>query len=362
MKKTNILKSSLLCIALLYFLLLIIPLALYGISPNRRKNSANPLAESIPADNSHEEYNKIPDFLSESAFSPISSYHKENEEIIFKIYDESSNQELSVSAKEFLYAAVACEMPLSAPDEALKAQAVAAYTYYIREKNNNSGGADFTCNSDEWLTYVTKEKMKERWGDDFDTYYQRLESIIDSVYGQIIIKNNEPICATYFAISSGSTETSENVWGGNLPYLQTVASPGDAMADGYLSSMKFTAEDIENLLKKALPETVFDFSSPKSEWFQNQKTSSAGYTIFIEVCGSEIHGTKLRTALSLSSTCFDISFDEPYFTFSVRGRGHGVGLSQAGAMFMAQHGNTYTEILSHYYPETVIKNFYSNLF
>jgi len=43
------------------------------------------------------------------------------------------------------------------------------------------------------------------------------------------------------------------------------------------------------------------------------------------------------------------------FVFKVYGYGHGVGMSQRGAMTMADNGKTYTEILNHYYPGTTVK-------
>lgn len=276
-------------------------------------------------------------------------------EDVFEIYDQASDTVLSVSGKDFLPAAVICEMPVSAPAEALKAQAVATYTYYSRERAYGGlENADFACDTASWQVYVTTEKMKERWGEDFDTYYQTVKEITDSVYGELLTQDNEPICAAYFSISCGTTEASVNVWGGDLPYLQAVASPGDVLSDGYMSTATFTPDELQSLLKAALPETEFNFDSDYSAWFQNQQRSNAGYTKTIDVCGSNIKGTELRTALSLSSTCFDISFENGYFSFSVKGRGHGVGMSQAGAIFMAQKGSGYEEILSHYYPGTAL--------
>ena len=51
---------------------------------------------------------------------------------------------------------------------------------------------------------------------------------------------------------------------------------------------------------------------------------------------------------------FDVAFDDGNFTFSVRGYGHGVGMSQYGAQFMALQGSTYTDILMWYYTDCTI--------
>ena len=59
--------------------------------------------------------------------------------------------------------------------------------------------------------------------------------------------------------------------------------------------------------------------------------------------------------LGLRSTDFDITINNDTVTFTTRGYGHGVGMSQYGANGMANSGKTYVEILKHYYPNTTIK-------
>ena len=68
--------------------------------------------------------------------------------------------------------------------------------------------------------------------------------------------------------------------------------------------------------------------------------------------GLSVSGLDMRTAFSLRSADFDLVFHEDKFVFTVRGYGHGVGMSQYGANYMAQQGADYREILSWYYPGT----------
>lgn len=51
----------------------------------------------------------------------------------------------------------------------------------------------------------------------------------------------------------------------------------------------------------------------------------------------------------------DTSSASGKFVFKVYGFGHGVGMSQDGAISMAKSGSTYNEILTHYYPGVTIK-------
>ena len=65
-------------------------------------------------------------------------------------------------------------------------------------------------------------------------------------------------------------------------------------------------------------------------------------------------GNALRTILSLRSPSFTVEYKDNAFTFHVTGYGHGVGMSQYGAMFMAEQGYTYEDILKFYYTDTEI--------
>lgn len=358
----------------IYLVFTFVPLAIYKATasnnsadkPVTEQNVEAPQATKAPTPESKEnetEANKeepVVGFLEGrqifTANSNVTSTKSESEDV-FRIKDIATDEVITVTAREFLPAATVCEMSVLSPDEALKAQAVAAYTYYsVQRTANKDKEYDFTCNSDKWLIYVNAEKMQTRWGEDYDNYWNRIKTITDSVYGEMVVQNGEPILSTYFAVSNGSTEASANVWGGERTYLTSVASPGDTLSDSYLSKLSLTPEQVKEKLSQAFTDVNFDFNVSNESWFSNQNLSNAGYTKTIQVCGVEVEGTKLRTALSLSSTSFDVNFEDGHYVFTVRGRGHGVGMSQIGAMYMAQQGSNYQQILSHYYPETTVAN------
>ncbi len=94
---------------------------------------------------------------------------------VFTLYDTATGSTCQVTAEEFLPAALACEMDLSAPEEALKAQAVALYSFYSYQRAHSSGeGADFACDTANWLVYVPQSSpWKIRWGEDFASLYVR---------------------------------------------------------------------------------------------------------------------------------------------------------------------------------------------
>lgn len=266
------------------------------------------------------------------------------EDDIFRILDISTGEILTVSARDFLPGAVATEMTLSMHEEALKAQAVACYTQYAWQRAQNKGkNYDFTCSTAAWQVYVTPQDMQARWGEDYGRCMEILNRVADAVYGCCLTQNEEPICATYFAISSGHTENSADVWGGALPYLSAVASPGDVYAPGYRSTVSFTPQELAETLNIALPEDP-------ANMVQVLSRSPSGGVTSVAVGEETFTGGQLRTALGLRSACFFPTYAEGQWIFTVNGWGHGVGMSQAGADYMAGCGSTFEEILAWYYP------------
>ena len=148
---------------------------------------------------------------SKQSFSSLpggTSHIASGEEDSFRILDQATGTILTVPDREFLTGGLICEMSLSCEEEALKAQVVACYTYYgrLREQRRISGGeeADFSCNTEEFLTYTTQAQRRARWGDSFDTYEEKASAIVDAVYGQeLVTPSGEKVCACFFAISSG---------------------------------------------------------------------------------------------------------------------------------------------------------------
>ena len=83
--------------------------------------------------------------------------------------------------------------------------------------------------------------------------------------------------------------------------------------------------------------------------------TSSGYVDSLPVCGQTVQGTALRKALGLRSACFTVVCQSGTFSFTTRGYGHGVGMSQWGAKALAEQGADYRTILAHYYPGTELR-------
>lgn len=265
-------------------------------------------------------------------------------EPVFRVYDTAVETVYTVRDLDFLCGALPCEMAISAPDEALKAQIIAIHTLYNRKRQENAErDYDFACNSAEKSIYTTDAGLT-------DEEQNRVRALCLSVLDKEIYYEDEPINACYFAISSGCTQPFENVWPEkSYPYLTKVACPSDLLAQGYQSTATFTEDE----MRTAFPKISFD--DAPGTWFSDIQYFDTGYVEKLTVCGAEMTGTAVREALGLRSASFTVAYENGAFTFTTLGYGHGVGMSQAAAITLAEGGMTVDEILARFYPGTDIK-------
>lgn len=249
---------------------------------------------------------------------------------------------------EYLTGVVLAEMPAFFEPEALKAQAVAARTYARKaavtggKHGDGSVCTDYTC----CQAYLSPEEYLEKGGIRDDI--QKVRSAVLDTSGYVLTYNGELIEAVYFSCSGGKTEDAAAVWGTDYPYLRSTDSPGEEGAAFYSDTKVFTPEEFENALGIVL-------SAEPSQWF-GEVTRTAGDGVdTMEIGGLKFSGVELRTALGLRSTAFTITVQENMIQVETLGYGHRVGMSQYGADAMAAAGSDYQQILSHYYPGTVLE-------
>ena len=261
----------------------------------------------------------------------------------FRISDGETVTEMT--AEEYIFGVLAAEMPALYHEEALKAQAVAAYTFACYRRTENSDKAyDLTTDFNTDQSFITEEKAREKWGDKAEEYSSKLKDAVKEAENLAITYDGKPILAVYHAISSGKTEDCKNVWGSDYPYLNAVASPFDTLAPDYISKAVFSADEVKSKLSEKVA-----VSGEASGYFGKTERTASGTVKSIEVCGTNLSGTEIRTLFSLRSSNFEVSCKDGEFTFTVYGYGHGVGMSQYGADYMAKQGSDFKEILLHYY-------------
>ncbi len=273
------------------------------------------------------------------------------------VYIKDEDRVVKMSKSQYLKEVVSAEMPADFELEALKAQAVAARSYLESRRNayKASGppeehkGAEICTDSAHCKAWISESKRRELWGTDADKNWDKISRAVDDTAGQVITYNGEVISAVFHSTSSGKTEASKDVWGGDRPYLVSVDSPGDKVSPKYKSKVEITLSEFEKIAEENIPEV--DFTKGIIDGI---KRSDAGGITEITVGGVKIHGTKLRSIYGLRSTNATIEISGDSVVFDVKGYGHGVGMSQYGADYMAKNGNDYREILTTYYRGTEI--------
>lgn len=239
--------------------------------------------------------------------------------------------------EDYVIGVVAGEMSPDFPYEALKAQAVAARTYAYRAMKEDPNIDVKSL----WQNYITTDDMKKRWGKDYDKWYKKIKGVVYDTAGEIIEYNNEPILAAFYSTSCGKTEECENVWTQDLPYLKSVTSEGDIYSPYY-----------ENTVRVSKPQLLKIYGGSN---ISISERTPAGYVKSVKIGNKTISGEKIRSTFSLRSTAFSIEDKGDSIIFTTKGFGHGVGMSQYGACYMANNGSDYIEILTHYYTDTIIK-------
>lgn len=238
--------------------------------------------------------------------------------------------------EEYVIGVVGAEMPAAFHNEALKAQAIIARTYALKALET---GKELTDNSST-QNFKTVEQLKKTWGSSFNTYYNKIKNAVNSTKGMYLAYSGEIIEAMYHSTSNGQTENAEYVWGNAFPYLVSVESPYDT-GNSTFKSTKFISYN--ELSQK------FGFEINENTEIDILSKTAGNRILSIKINGQEFTGVNIRNLLGLKSADFEIEKNDQGITFTTKGFGHGVGLSQYGANGMAKNGSNYKDILLHYY-------------
>nr|WP_297173303.1 stage II sporulation protein D [uncultured Agathobaculum sp.] len=253
--------------------------------------------------------------------------------------------------EDYVAGVVAAEIPNDFPEEALRAQAVAARTYAVyklfRGRPEAHPEADL-CDDYRHCAAWRDIAVETAAGSDLS----RVQQAVQDTAGEILTYDGQPIAAVFHCVSGPRTEAARDVWGEDIPYLQSAVSPGGSAYDGYEDAVTLSADDFRTAVADAFPSA--DLSGAPNTWFKASVRSEAGGVITVELGGVTVEGAAVRELFGLQSTNFTLTTTEDSITFHTIGYGHGVGLSQYGARYMAEQGASYAEILAHYYLNTAL--------
>ncbi|MDP4177097.1 MAG: SpoIID/LytB domain-containing protein [Bacillota bacterium] len=266
----------------------------------------------------------------------------------------------SLQMEDYVRGVVPYESPESYNIEALKAQAVAARTYAVKNKGKNlSKGYDLQDNTyDQVYDGINLDS-------NLNDLSPKCSLAVLNTKGIVLTYNSNPIDAFYSCSNGGYSEAVQNVWNSTpVPYLVSVQDPFD-------NNNKWTStksnSDIDALLKKKHPElNISSFSSidigniQKYEsgrikylpinYIDNQGSSKT-FTI-----GKDVPQSEAITLFGFNSSLYNISYTNGLYTFNGKGNGHGLGMSQEGANARANSSQNYKTILNFYYPNSIEEN------
>ena len=296
-----------------------------------------------------------------NVFSNVNAENTESDEIVENI-DVSTVKVMSVNSKnitemtldDYLLGVVAAEINPTYHEETIKAQIIASHTlllYVKKHKDDALKNADITDDSTQHQAFLTTEQQKEKWGDNYDIYVSKISKCIDEIINLTLQYEGEYINSVFHSMSNGRTEDAKDVWGGDYPYLKSVQSVGDTLSPAHVSNVTVSVKDFEDKLKSH----KVKLEDKPEKWIKEITNTETGMVKSIKIGDKEFKGTDIRSIFQLKSSTFTVEYKDDKFIFTVKGYGHGVGMSQYGANHMASQGFSYDEILKHYYKGIEIK-------
>lgn len=262
---------------------------------------------------------------------------------------ESCDLVMKTSMDKYISLLLTKEMNAAWPIEALKAQAVAARTYALHKMKTKNKLSLFDLENSE------KNQVN---GSLKDETHKTIQASIETNDLVLISNDNQLKPIFYHAECGGKTLVPSKVWGGIVNGYTEVNC--DHCMNSKIKEWKKRVSI--NQLKKTLSKFSNDFKysdnfTPLYSFADHSFNRTA--KLYEKGQAKEFLKAKLRTNLGRSiipSNNYKIEIFGDEAVFTGKGRGHGVGLCQMGALAMAQKGYNYTQILAHYFPNHKIVN------
>ncbi|MBQ7576074.1 MAG: SpoIID/LytB domain-containing protein [Bacteroidales bacterium] len=304
-----------------------------------------------------------------------------------------------IGIEDYLRSVISSEMKSSAPQEFLKAHAVISRSWLlaqIRKKEKSLPRPEPKIREGRLIRWFDREDHLnfDVCADDHCQRYQGLsrvaaeavDKVVEATWGEVLTYGGKICDARFSKCCGGVTEIFSSCWEDiDYPYLRSVADAPSEGADPFcktrdrrLLSHVLNDYDLETLdffdwkveyTRSELSELIcrrsgIDFGQVRE--LIPLRRGPSGRIVELEIVGSKRSLTvgkelMIRRWLSeshLKSSAFTISYDDDRIILTGRGWGHGVGLCQIGAAVMGEKGYDYSEILSHYFPGSVLEKEY----
>ena len=252
-----------------------------------------------------------------------------------------------IELNEYVLGVLAGEMPISFELEALKAQAVASRSYVLKRLDYNKDKDYDVVDSVTNQVYLDNEHLKKAWGDNYIKNINKLKTAVNETFNEYLECDGQIADALFFSTSNGYTENSELVFNFAVSYLKSVSSPWDKeVTTAFKTTKEMSLQEFYERLNLPYQEKIK---------IENIDRSATNRILKIKINNQEFTGREIYNKLKIRSTDFTIEQENTNIIITTIGYGHGVGMSQYGALGMAKKGYNYKEILAHYYQNTQIK-------
>ncbi len=275
-----------------------------------------------------------------------------------------------VPLERYLEGVVPHEIGAGSPAAALQAQAVLARTWALANSHRFSIDGYHLCSDTQCQVYSDPRQASVT-----------VREAIRATSGEVLRWEGQPIHAVYHATNGGISASAEEAWAMDpLPYVRVQPDGSQAWQEPTVLPLQ-SSEGVKALLQRR--DGAYGAGHPRFRWTRNysagqlaQALAAAGkgnaLPIKVSVQARGPSGRVLalaierdgdassvvlrldairRTLRRLPSTLFVLQPQTPgVWQFQGGGFGHGVGLSQAGAIDLASRGWTAQRILQHYYP------------
>lgn len=255
-----------------------------------------------------------------------------------------------VACEDYLRGVLPEEMPPDWPEDALKAQAVAARTYALKHRGRHEKDGYDLCDTTHCQVY-----------EGLDSATARTDKAVSDTYGEVLTYQDKLIEAYFHTDSGGMTERCSDVWGTEVPYLQAAK---ELQINTQPWTVNYSIKDFSDKLAAASRNvgtvkqvTLSKLSVGKGASDRSASGRVKGLVVKGDKGTKTITGNEMRSILKLRSTLFDVNISKNQVMIAGYGWGHGLGLSQWGAKAYADKWS-YDKILYHYYKDTKLKKLY----
>lgn len=266
-------------------------------------------------------------------------------EVELNVYHNDSKETHKMKFEDYLVGVVAGEVGPDAPDAAMAAQAILARTFTLdqitSEENPCLEFGTPVCTDPKSFQAYAPEKVNEK-----------VRRAVDRTRGQVLLYERDVIYALYSAHAGGRTATKEESFPDlkkDMPYLSSVESPDDEFASDKEKTWQLTIsrDELANKL---------NVEPSQLTTVQIEDKGPSGRALTLNFGGVSKHATEVRMLVGpdefRSTLLTEATMQGDEFRFAGKGWGHGAGLSQWGAITLANNGKTAAEIVKFYYPKT----------